>query len=107
MVCGEDYFNKDYLHIMEAQQYVKGGDSQPIVLTNLFPSQQQQMVAQTPAPLSGGTVGHSQQGGMSSATNSMIVNSIVALSMRAKNYDTLEREPSSKDRPPNLEALLH
>ena len=59
MVCSEDHFTKYCPHLTKIQQYVKGHPLQPIFLTNTFPPQQQQMVAQTPTPPNGGNVGAS------------------------------------------------
>lgn len=42
---------KDYSCLIEIKQYVKGLPPQPMVLTNPFPPQQQQMVSQTLAAL--------------------------------------------------------
>jgi hypothetical protein len=80
-------------HLVEVHQYLKrgGSPSQPVVLTNPFP-QQQQMITQVPAPPPNGNA-------ESSTTNVMMVKSMVALTTREKNYDSQEGEPSSKDPP--------
>lgn len=47
MICKEDYFMKDCPRLAEIHQYLKrgGSSSQPAVLTNHFPPQNQQMVS--------------------------------------------------------------
>ena len=58
MVCDEDHFTKDYLHLMEVHEYVKVRASQPEVLKNPLPPQQQKMVSTNPMPLQGGKSSH-------------------------------------------------
>jgi hypothetical protein len=67
MICIEDHHTKYCPHHEEVTKFVKG-TSQPTVLTDPFPPQQQQMVAQTPAPPQGGNTGHSHHGDASSST---------------------------------------
>lgn len=78
---------------------MKGWASQPTILINTFPPQQQQMFEKTLAALIRGNVGHFQHGGESSTMNIMMVKYLVALSTLVKNYDTLVGEPYFKDPP--------
>lgn len=84
----------DEIHYLFAQQ--------PIVLTNLFPTQQkqQQMVVNYPPPLLGHVARTNQQGGPLLA---LICDEEMKLTTRVKIYETLEDNYSSKD----LMTLLH
>jgi hypothetical protein len=53
MICEEDQYMKYFPHCEDVAKYLKG-TSQPV--------QQQYLVAQHPAPLQGGNVGHSHHG---------------------------------------------
>jgi hypothetical protein len=73
----------------EVNQFLKGGP-QPVVLTNPFPPQQQQMVAQNPSPLQEGNVGHPPQGDASSSAHrpeQVFMFKTIDLTTRDKNYD--------------------
>lgn len=93
MVCIEDHFTKVCLHLTKVQQYVKSQASQLKILTNPFPTQQQQMVATNLAPPQGGNAGHPQQGGGSCNSNVLMVGKMVGFTTRAPNYDTTEGNP--------------
>ena len=48
--CKEDHFTRDCPCLMDIQKYVEQSKNPPpTILTNPFPAQQQQMVAQAPA----------------------------------------------------------
>jgi hypothetical protein len=88
MICAEDHYTKDFPHREEVTKFLKG-TSQPAVLTNPFLIQQQQMVAQNPAPPQGGNAGHPHHEDASSSTAQVLMcNGIVSLTTRAKTYDT-------------------
>lgn len=51
MVCDAlDHYTKDYPWLKEVLQYVKECPNQPRILTNPFPTQQQQFIVQNLAP---------------------------------------------------------
>lgn len=72
MICKEDHFMKDCPHLIRVHQYLEWGGScsQPLVLTNPFPPQHQQMVTLNPRNL----LWHSPQGGSLSNANIMMLN---------------------------------
>jgi hypothetical protein len=72
LICVDDHHTKDCPHHEEVTKFLKG-TSQPVVLTDPFPPQQQQMVAQTPSPLQGGNIGHSHHGDASSSTTQVFM----------------------------------
>ena len=50
LACKEDHFTKDCLRLADVQKYVEQSKNPtPVVLTNPFPTQHQQLVAQVPA----------------------------------------------------------
>ena len=86
MICGEDHYTKGCPHREEVNKFLKG-NSQPIVLTNPFPPQHQQMVAQNPAPLKGGHAGHPSQVDASTCARVLMCTETIDLNTRAKTYD--------------------
>jgi hypothetical protein len=75
-------------HCEEVNKFLKG-TSQPVVLTDPFPPQQQQMVAQTPSPPQGGNRGHSHHGNASSSISQVFMcKEVVSLMTKDKTYDT-------------------
>ena len=63
MVCDSlEHYTKAFPCLQEVQQYVKDCPNQPKVLTNPFPAQQQQVLAQNHAPPPGGNPGNLLQG---------------------------------------------
>ena len=49
LACKEDHFTKDYLRLADVQKFVEQSKNPtPTVLTNPFPAQHQQLVAQVP-----------------------------------------------------------
>ena len=63
MVCDSlDHYTKDYPCLKEVQQHVKERPKKPTVLSNPFPTQQQQVIAQNPTPPLGGDPRNLPQG---------------------------------------------
>jgi hypothetical protein len=87
LMCGEDHYTRDCPHRDEVTKFLKG-NSQPVVLTNPFPPQQQTMVAQNPAPPQGGNTGHPPSGDASSSSHVYMFNGTVDLMTRTNTYDT-------------------
>ena len=85
MICEDEHYTKDYPHKEKVMKFLKG-NSQPTVLTDPFPPQQQQMVAQNHAPSQGGKPGHGDAS--TSAHVLMMSNETVVLTTRAKTYNT-------------------
>jgi hypothetical protein len=91
LICAEDHYTQDFPCRDEVNQFMKGGP-QPVVLTNPFPPQQQQMVSQNPAPLQEGNAGHPPQGDASSSAHQpeqVFMFKMIDLTNRAKNYDVV------------------
>ena len=98
----EDHFTRDYMHLANIQKFVEQSKNPPpAMLTNLFPAQHQQLVAQVPAPQSVATP--SRVG--SSSIHIMMVDN-VDLSTQAKSYEKQpEGEPfSHADSPSQLQS---
>ena len=76
MICAEDHYTKYFPHKDEVTQFLKG-NSKPVVLTDHFPPQQQQMIAQNPIPLQGGQTCHVDDS--TSAYVLMMANDIITL----------------------------
>jgi len=85
MVCKEGYFTKYCPLLVEFHQYLEGGayPYQPMVLTNTFARQQQQMVEKSPTAPPGGNA-------RPASANIMMVKSMVESSPREKNYESME-----------------
>jgi hypothetical protein len=62
LICGDDHYTKYCPHHEEVTKFLKG-TSQPTVLTDPFPPQQQQMVSQNPCPSARGKCGSSSPWG--------------------------------------------
>jgi len=79
-------------HLPDVCNYVKQGklSSQPVVLTNPFPSPQH-MVSQAAAPPSGGA--------SSSSVTILMIDAIICLSTQVKNYDQSEGRSTRNDTP--------
>ena len=92
MICGEDHYTKEFRHKDQFTKFLKG-NSQPTVLTDPFPPQQKQLVTQNPAPSQDGKVGHGDAS--PSAHVLMMANETVALTTRAKTYDTPVDKPAN------------
>jgi hypothetical protein len=92
MVCQEDHKTQDCPCLPDIQNYVKQEQpsSQPTVLTNPFPALQQ-MVAQVPTPASSDA--------SSSFATILMIDVVISLSMRAKNYDPSEGHSTPNDIP--------
>ena len=94
---------KDCTRLPNVLNYIKQGQpsSQPVVHPNPFPSPQQ-MFAQDHVPPSGGA--------SSSSTTILMTDTIIGLSMRAKNYEKSEGHPTKNDTPstsqPDLSPTL-
>jgi hypothetical protein len=72
MICTEEIYMKYCPHCEEVSKFMKG-TSQPVVLIEPFPTQQQKMFAQNPAPLQGGNTGHSNHGDSSSRVSQVFM----------------------------------
>ena len=83
---------KDCPRLLNVGNYIKQvqPSSQLAVLTNPFPAPQQ-MVAQAPIPPSGGA--------SSSSTTILMIDTVIGLSTRVKNYDQSEGHPTTNDTP--------
>ena len=85
MICVKDHYTKDCPHKDEITRFLKD-NSQPTVLKDPFRPQQQQIITQNPSPLQGGQTGHADAS--LSAHVLMMANETIALTTRAKTYDT-------------------
>ena len=85
MICVENHYTKDCPHKDEVTQFLKG-NSQPAVLIDTFPPQQQQIISQNPVPSQGGQIGHVDAS--TSAHVLMMANETVSMTTRAKMYNT-------------------
>jgi hypothetical protein len=75
-------------HYEEVNKFLKG-TSQPAVLTDPFPTHQQQMVGKNLSPLQGGNIGHSHHGDASSSVSQVFMcKDMVRIMTREKTYDT-------------------
>jgi hypothetical protein len=83
---------KDCPRLTDVRNYVKQGEpsSQPVVLTNPFPSLQQ-MVSEVPTP--------SLRGASSSSSTILMTDAIIGISIQANNYDQSEGSSTTKDTP--------
>lgn len=105
MVCGKiDHFTKYFTRLKEVQQYVKDRPNQTVVLTNPFHSQQQQQaIAQSPAPPLGNNAVHLPQG----ACEIHMLNTI-NIHTHTNTYDSLLDKSIEKEPPPSqLNGFLH
>jgi hypothetical protein len=82
IICGDDHYTRDY-PLRNQVAKIFQGNSQPPMLTQLFP-QQQSMVAQTPSP--GGSSSHPNDEALSSAHIYMFNG--INLTTRSKTYNT-------------------
>ena len=87
MICCEEHYTKYCPHHEEVNKILKG-TPQSTILTNPFPPQQQQMVAQNTVRLKGGNVVHPSQGDASSSSHVLMCAETIELTMRVKTYDT-------------------
>jgi len=115
-----DHYNKYCPHREEVKNKLKG-TSQPVVLTNPFPTQQQKIIAQNPTPPQGSNVGHPHHGDVSSSTQVFVCKETISLMNRPKTYDTppdgnangnggaLDKPSTSTTPPPSLplQIVLH
>ena len=85
MIYAKDHYTKDCPRKDEVTWFLKG-NSQPMVLTNPFPPQQQQMIAQNIVPSQGVQTGHIDAS--TSAHVLMMANETISLMTREKTYDT-------------------
>jgi hypothetical protein len=115
MICMEENYTKDCPHREEFAKFMKG-TSQPVVLTNPFPTHQQQMVTKTLPLRKGENAGHSHHGDASSSVAQVFMcKDTVRLMTRAKNYDTPpynhanggDTDKPSTSTPPPSSAPLH
>jgi len=105
---------KYYPHREEVTKFLKG-TSQPAMLTDPFPTQQQQMVAQNHAPLQGGNSSHFHHGdAYSSITQVFMCKETIIIMTRAKTYDIPPEKhvvggvidnPSTSTPPPSFAPL--
>jgi hypothetical protein len=86
MICEEDHYTKYFPHCEEVAKFMKG-TSQPVVLTNPFPIQQQQMVAQNHVPPQGGNAVHPHHKDASLSAQVLMCNGPISLMTRANTYD--------------------
>jgi hypothetical protein len=86
LICGDDHYTRYFPHRDEVAKLFKG-NSQPAVLTQPFP-QQQSLVAQAPAPPTGGNPNHPPSEEASSSAHIYMFNGIY-LTTRTMTYDTL------------------
>ena len=85
----EDHFTRDCPRLADVQKFVEQSKNPPpAVLTNPFPAQQQQLVAQVPAQ----QTAHPPSGATSSSVHIMMADA-VDLATRAKNY---EKQPEGE-----------
>jgi hypothetical protein len=103
LACKEDHFTKDCPHLADIQKYVEQSKNpKPVVLTNPFPAQHQQLVAQVPMQQPATQSAIALLGAGSSLVHIMMVDS-VDLAMWANNYDKQpEGEPAAHADPPSL-----
>ena len=85
MICVEDHYTKCCPHKDEVTWFLKG-NSQPSVLMDPFPPQQQQMISQNHVPFQGGHTCHVDA---STSTHVlMMANETIDLMTREKTYNT-------------------
>ena len=103
LACKEDHFTKDYPCLADVPKFVEQSKNPtPVMLTNPFPTQHQQMVAQVPAQQPANQSAVAPSGASSSSVNILMVAS-VDLTMRSKNYDKQpEGEPSTQANSPSM-----
>ena len=103
LACKEDHFTKDYLHLIDVHKFMEQSKNPtPVVLTNPFPTQHQQMVAQVPTqqPATQSATALSKAG---SSSVHIIMVDVIDLTTRAKNYEKqLEGEASTYVDSPSL-----
>jgi ribosomal protein L44E len=103
LACKEDHFTKDCPCLTDVQKFMEQSKNPtPDVLTNPFPTQHQQMVAQVPAqqPVTQSMTAPSGTG--SSSIHIMMVD-VIDLATQAKNYEKqLEGEASTHVDSPSL-----
>ena len=103
LACKEDHFTKDCPHLADVKKLLEQSKNPtPVVLTNPFPTQHQQMVAQVLAqPPTNQSVAAPSRAS-SSSVNILRADSI-DLTTRAKNYNKQpEGEPSAQVNSPSI-----
>lgn len=113
MLCQEEHLTKDCLYMEEATKFVaqKEAAKQPVVLTNPFRPQGQQMVASAsnnPVPLQGGNQGPSSQGGNATTANIFMCEQDVHIQTKAHTYDAPDPGSKGKEKvTPESNGPLH